>query len=37
MYDDAATGALTCGVLPPATATLRGTVTDAATDQALPM
>lgn len=33
---DAATGALTCGVLPPATATLRGTVTDTATDQALP-
>ncbi len=33
---DAATGALACGVLPPATATLRGTVTDAATDQALP-
>lgn len=26
----------TCGVLPPATATLRGTVTNAATDQALP-
>jgi phosphate-induced protein 1 len=33
---DAASGALTCGLLPPATATLRGTVTDAATDQALP-
>ncbi len=33
---DAATGALTCGLLPPATATLRGTVVDAATDQALP-
>ena len=33
---DASTSALTCGVLPPATATLRGTVTAAATDQALP-
>ncbi len=33
---DASTGAMTCGVLPPATATLRGTVTNAATDQALP-
>src|SRR5690348_3393117 len=32
---DAATGALTCGVLPPATATLHGTVTNAATHQAL--
>jgi hypothetical protein len=33
---DASTGALTCGVLPPATATLRGTVTNSATDQAQP-
>lgn len=34
--EDASASALTCGVLPPATATLRGTVTNAATDQALP-
>jgi Phosphate-induced protein 1 conserved region len=33
---DASTDAITCGVLPPAAATLRGTVTNAATDQALP-
>lgn len=32
----ATSNVLTCSVLPPATATLRGTVTDAATDQALP-
>ena len=32
----ASASVLTCGVLPPATATLRGTVTNAATDQALP-
>ncbi len=32
----ASANVLTCGVLPPATATLRGTVTNAATDQALP-
>ncbi len=31
----ASANVLTCGVLPPATATLRGTVTNAATDQAL--
>lgn len=40
LVDDCDHGAtanvLTCGLLPPATATLRGTVTDAATDQALP-
>lgn len=32
----AADGTTTCGVLPPATATLRGTVINAATDQAIP-
>ena len=32
---DTSTHALTCGVMPPATATLRGTVTNTANDQAL--
>jgi phosphate-induced protein 1 len=33
---DATTNTFNCGVLPPATATLRGTVSNAANDQALP-
>lgn len=33
---DSASGVTTCGVLPPAPATLRGTVTDATTDKAIP-